>query len=631
MIKIETKNNPVKVNEIVESIFDPAVYYEEIDYKVDEQINSIKEKAMTNIVPKRKLRKVQLDTLNTLKDIISNTYGPMSSYTNIISGEDLDNEKSEYSKDGLKVLKNIKFSKPIEMSIETEIEQIARYVEKKVGDGTTSAVILSDLIFNGLVRLEEDYKIPPRRIIKIFQDVVDELKEIILEQARDITLEDVYNIAMISTNGNEEMSRNIEEVYKRFGFDVKIDVGTSNDTNTKIKEYDGLTIDEGYSDVAYVNTLANGSATIDKPRIYGFDDPIDTPEMISFLEAIIANNIWNRLADGEEAIPTVILAPMISIDASGLLKRLISKLYEYNTAHMESQKPPILIISNLSGTQVTIYKDILHLCGGKTIQKYINPEVQKKDQESGDAPTVENISEFYGTCERVVADSECTRFYNPIALTDPENTSYTNLIAMLEAELKKAEADNEDSLTRGRMKKRLAALKSDLVELLVGGITFTDRDSTKDLVEDAVKNIASASITGVGRAANYEALSAIVQLLDNDSYADPTSDHDIIRNLIIRVIFKAYVQAAAILYGTVVGEKNAIDVSLQSINNGYPYDVIELFDKFGKCDFSEIKGSDKVCCSIFTDIEILNAISRIVTLMVTSNQAELQTPGINRY
>lgn len=610
------------------SLSDTLVNNEEL-FK-DKEINIVKEKAMTNIVPKNKLRKVQLETLSTLREIISNTYGPMSSYTNIISGEDLDNEKSEYSKDGLKVLKNIKFSKPIEMSIETEIEQIARYVEKKVGDGTTSAVILSDLIFRSLVEIEAKNTIPPRRIAKVFQDIVDELKDIILSKRRDISIEDVYNIAMISTNGNEIMSRQIEELYKRFGFNVKIDVGTSNDTNTKIKEYDGLTIDEGYSDVAYINSTVDGTVIINNPRIYGFDDPIDTPEMISFLEAIIANNIWNRLAEGEEAIPTVILAPMISLDASGLLKNLISKLYEFNTLHMESQKPPILIVSNLSGTQVTVYRDILHLCGGKTIQKYINPDVQKKDQESGLAPTVENISDFCGTCERIIADEACTRFYNPPALTDPENTSYTNLIAMLEAELERAIVNNEDALTITRTKKRLAALKSDLVELLVGGITFTDRDSTKDLVEDAVKNIASASVEGVGRAANYEGLLAISELIVKYHKYDENND---LKLIIMEAIFKAYVQAAAILYSTVVGDNyDCIKLALNSIENGNPYDVIELFDSVNNSiDYSDIKGSDKICCSIYTDIEILNAISRIVTLMVTSNQVELQTPGLNRY
>lgn len=611
-------------------------------YEDNTGVNIIKELAMNNIVPKNKLRKVQIDTLDSLKNIISNTYGPMSSYTNIISGDDLDSEKSEYSKDGLKVLKSIKYSKPIEMSIQTEIEQIARYVEKKVGDGTTSAVILSDLIFRDLVDIEESYNVPPRKIIKIFQDIVSDMQEIIKSNSNEITLENIYDIAMISTNGNEAVSKEIKYIYDKYGFDVNIDVGTSNDTQSKVKVFDGLTIDEGYSDAAYVNQTVNGTCEIANPRIYGFDDPIDTPEMISYFETIIANNIWNRLADGEKPIPTVILSPTITVDASGLMKRMVEKLLEYDSVHMESQKPPILIVTNLSGSQITLYKDIMHICKAKTIQKFIDPEIQKKEQEAGNAPTLETICDFYGTCEKVIADVDSTKFIGPASLVDPEDTSYDNLIAMLEGELRRAQESGDDPATVGRMKKRLHALKANLIEYCVGGITFTDRDSTKDLVEDATKNIASAVKEGVGRAANYEGLNAAYTLLDdymrNEEF-DKTDINTSLKISITELIFRAYVKAAMILYNTVTNSDDiSKDIVIESINRQYPFDVMDIFDYLDIDDnisvaesLSAIRSGNNVLCSIYTDIEILNAISRIVTLMVTSNQAELQTPGINKY
>ena len=41
--------------------------------------------------------------------------------------------------------------------------------------------------------------------------------------------------------------------------------------------------------------------------------------------------------------------------------------------------------------------------------------------------------------------------------------------------------------------------------------------------------------------------------------------------------------------------------------------------------------SSNVLCSIRTDIEVLNAISKIITIMATSNQCLLQAPSINGY
>ena len=57
-----------------------------------------------------------------------------------------------------------------------------------------------------------------------------------------------------------------------------------------------------------------------------------------------------------------------------------------------------------------------------------------------------------------------------------------------------------------------------------------------------------------------------------------------------------------------------------------PFNVIDISRKI----VSEQPGDD-VLTSINTDIEILNAISKIVTIMVTANQALVQTPELNRY
>lgn len=605
------------LEELVTKVFEENKQLREnCENKVSEV--SITSLCMSNVVSGDKLKKVQLSTLNTLKEYLSKTYGPMGSYTAILSGNNNETIQAEYSKDGLKVLKNILFDSPIELALQSELRDICTYVERKVGDGTTSAVILSALIYSELLSIMNKRNVPPRKIVKEFKLIVSICKSFIEKSARDITLEDIYKISMISTNGNVEVSNNIKNLYDRYGFNVNIDVSISNDQNTKIKEYDGLTINEGYSDPAYINN-ANGTADIHDAHIYAFQDPIDTPDMIAYMEKIIMDNILLP-EDPNEIIPTVIVAPMVSRDASAILTTLVTHLYQFNSTKAYNQKPPILIITNLSGTDEDIAMDVTRLCNCKYIRKYINPEIQKADQEKGNAPTLKTIHEFAGRAELVSADHEKAKFINPQGLTDGSNI-YESLLNFLESEIKSMTEQNEDKVKIGRMKKRIRSLKSNIVEYLVGGISVSDRDSLKDLVEDAVKNCASAAEYGVGRAANYEGLSAIYKIL-KECINDNT-----LKSEIVIAIFKAYYEAARILYGTVV-ENNEVDKIINlSILNGCPFNIMDLFE--GK-DISHNITSN-VLCSIRTDIEILDAISKIITMMVTSNQCLLQTTAINRY
>lgn len=584
-----------------------------------DSINTIRETCMDNVVSKEKIRKVQKKTLNLLSNYLSKTYGPLGSNTQIITGSDKQSILSSYSKDGLKVLKNITFSAPVETAIQSEIIDIAKFVESKVGDGTTSAVILSSEIFKGLCDVEESVNIPPRKLIKIFNNVVSDIQESIKKNSREIKLEDIYDICMISTNGNEEVSKRITALYEQYGFDVNIDVGISNDADTKVVIYDGLTINEGYSDPAYINNTISGTADIHNPKIYAFQDPIDTPEMITYMEKIINENIFIPAQHEEELIPTVIIAPIISRDASGLLTKLVSAMYAYNKNNAESQKPPILVLTNISGTDQDIYFDIATLCGCKMIKKYIDPKIQKADQEKGEAPTLDTITDWCGTAELVSASATKTKFINPISMVTEGDNTYEALLEFLKVEIKKAESDNEDHLSLHRLKKRLRCLEANMIEYLIGGISISDRDALKDLVEDAIKNCASAAEKGVGRAANFEGLLAsykelLETLIDTDKSVEDNIKY---------IIFRAYYNAAFTLYNSAVEEDKVHNIIKKSLENESPFNVVDLLD-------GNYIGNN-VLCSIDTDIEILNAISKIVTLMVTSNQTLVQVPALNKY
>jgi hypothetical protein len=586
---------------------------------------SIKEMCMTNVVSDETLKKVQQETLRKLKNFLSKTYGPMDSYTKIISGTNKDTIAADYSKDGLKVLKNILFDQPIEMTIQSELREVCGYVDHKVGDGTTSAVILSSLIYDQLLNIMEKRHTLPRLVVRAFDNVLAKMKDVIESKANPLTTDDIYDICMVSTNGNEEVSTQISNLYKEFGMDLDIELDISNDQYTKVTDYHGLVINEGYSSPAAVNNKEKGIVEVHDAHVYYFKDPIDTPELLSYLARIIEDNILIPHEEGDDTVPTVIIAPMIGRDSTGILTKLDQMLYRYNSANDFMHKPQILICTNLAGTDEVIANDIQQICKCKAIGKFITFEAQDDARKRGEAVYIDketgetNIHEFCGRAELVSADPEKTIFVNPAGMMNGESINL-DIISYLEAEIKKLEAINDEKVKIRMKKNELRALRGNMITYYVGGISVADRNALKDLVEDAVKNCRSASINGWGRAANFEGFEASYELMVNNEYAEGSLESDVLEG-----IFQSYLNATKILYSTILLEDDAMKAVIDSINIEHaPYNVASLYN-------GEWVTTPRVITSICTDIEILNAISKIVTPMVTSNQCLLQATALNKY
>lgn len=591
----------------------------------------------SNIVDNDILKKIQKKVLSILKDSIVNSMGPAGSNTLILRGNSYNDLVAEYSKDGKKIINNIKFKNPIEMSIQKEIYNITNRVETVVGDGTTSAVVLSSIIYDKILEIYDTFN-NPYELIRIFKKVVDDVKDSILSMGRECTLEDIYNITYISTNGNAKLANDMKNIYDKFGMDVFIDVGVSNDENSYIKDYSGLTFEVGYSDNAYINT-PDGTCRLYNPRIYTFGDPIDVPEMVGFFDKIINDNIMSR--DKSEWIPTVIIAPKISRDMAANLRRLITMLNRYDKENYD-QKPPLLIITNVFGINENHYDKISELCGCPRILKYISSDVQKADQEKGIAPTLDNISDFYGTTDMIESDASHTRFINPSKMyeRDDDNNikidengnfilsnTYTSIINYLTAEMNRAIESGEHGGVVGQLKRELNTLKSNMIEFLIGGISISDRDSQRDLVEDAVLNCRSAARNGVGFGANYQGYLGILKI-----YYRSIEKEDVLYMKIFDILLESYQDIIKLLYSTIYDKdttiyKDIID-KLLCIN----MNELELCNcSICVYDIGRKEFNNKVLTSIMSDVSILDTISKIISLMLTSNQALVQDPSINIY
>lgn len=553
---------------------------------------------MNNVVNADTLRKVQLKTLTQLREILVKSFGPNGSNACIKK----ENALPRYTKDGHTIIGAVHYNGIIEQSIKDDIESITRHIVKTVGDGTTSAVILSSYLFKYMVDLENTGYIPAD-ITNTFEKVVDDVSKELKDRAEPLTVDDVYDIAMISTNGNKMIADTLKKIYDEHGNSVYIDVMPSTGDEFVIKSYDGMSISTGYADPCYVTDATKNTAEVDNPEVYFFEHPIDNHELGVYLDAIISNNIITpvNLGKYENIIPTVIFAPKISQDMSSSLESLVSTM----TQMPINNRLPICIITDYIDTEEL--SDLSQMCGAKTIRKFIDAKLYEAAVKSGKAPTPETINAWAGKCDKVVAYADKTVFVRPSAMYNPDGSYsnvYNSILSYLESLIKQYKEEGQDAVALGRLQRRYNSLKSNMVELYVGGITQADRDSLRDLVEDAVLNVRSASENGVSVAANVAPL-ALLQSKESST--------DYLENHIYTYLLSAYRSLVEILYNhidfDVPDGKSVSDVVAEKYN--YEKLAYNIRDR---------RWSSNVKTSAMSDITILKTVSKIVGIMATCNQ-----------
>ena len=605
------------------------------------ELNHVSFTSTNNVVSGKKLREIQSKVLNDLAEAIIPSMGPAGSNSLVIRGSSESDIVAEYTKDGNKIIKSVKYQEPIEMAIKSEIENATRHIEKTVGDGTSSVVVMANNIFNGLCKADKEKKLPanPYETIRLFKEVVSRLSDKIREHGHECTLEDIYDIAYISTNGNEYIANTLKDVYTQYGMSVFIDVSASTDENTYIKSYDGVTIEAGYSDPAMINSIEKHSCVIhslkDEPlRIYQFAEPIDTPDQLAMMQKIIETNIVSRVQHRQQEIPTVIFVPQISRDAQAYMRRIIQMLLQYPESAY-SQKPQLLIVTNYAGLNENYVDHISQLCGCVPIKKYIDEKIHKQDQENGLAPTLDNVCDrFYGTASEVEADESRTRVIDPDKMYKRDDTTgdieydengdpilsdtYNSIVNFIQAQYKSLSSQAGNAGTLGSLKRQLNAIRSNMIEIFVGGITISDRDSLRDLVEDAVLNTRSAAKNGVGFGANSIGFVIADRCVSTDLFNEEDLDTKTMRYIdtIINIIYSAYNDAVFSLYSTMYDIDMVNRIILGITDGGIPFNM----------NTSEYDG--KVLTSIESEPMILDTIAKIITIMFTANQAILQTPTL---
>ena len=350
------------------------------------------------------------------------------------------------TKDGVTVARQINLQDPIKNMGAQAIKQVAEKVVDLAGDGTTTATILA----GELIRASHNYKdFNPTDFRRLAAEFVPKVVNYIKQFSTVIKpddLETIHKVAMISSNGDEEIANIIRAAFQRVGIDGTVDVLFSHNEKMKGEYTPGFNIDRGYMSNEFVNQLGSSEVFYEDPLVLIYREEIT---LAAQLESLL-----NVATKQNRAIVVV---------ADDFSKNILDNMIRHAKTglKMVAVKTP-----GFGDRKQQICEDMTVLLGGRIVNKD-NKEV------AAEQPGI-----YFGSCKSVIVGRNTTIFIGGNGDQLEVENQRKNVQAFLEA----AETEFE----RAEQQKRLSMLKEGVAIIRVGGKTEIEAEERKDRVEDAL-------------------------------------------------------------------------------------------------------------------------------------------------
>lgn len=520
---------------------------------------------------------------------LTNTLGPYGSTTIIEKYGEM-----HITKDGWQVLKNIRFDDPIDNNIMMLLIRISAQVVAKVGDGSTSSIIAANSILKEIG--DKFATVRSKDFISILSNCVSEITKVIYANSTkaDKKYNCVYNLAKVSTNGDDYIAGIIRDIYQETN-NPTIEYLQSKTDKTFFEIISGYKLERAsYLDTIFA-TNENGDCIVYNPYILLFDHKVDLEHSLPIISEAVQKAI-------DDKTRLIVFAPNYDKFFLDHIKKQIAIEYRANgTSSIIYCR--VSLINNMSHN---LYNDFSVMCGAQIITEQYSDDTQEFDKE--------HVSEYMGkVSEAIIGDKDTlikgfvarnSNMYNKIVL-DAE-TKYHN---MEEEYREKGLIDMK--LTEA--KNRVSRLKGKMGIIHVGGYSTLEKAANYDLVEDAVKACESAVMHGYNIGQNLAIPMAINKIIDKSEIIDKES----------LIMYRCISDAFKNVFATIIRNKHA-DCPDKSIDTTYK----ECLDRNKAFDLTNDSYSENILNSCITDIEILKAAASIIALLVSSNQyISINTPN----
>jgi chaperonin GroEL len=425
------------------------------------------------------LRAQLLLGINILADAVRITMGPKGKNV-LIERPGL---HPVVTKDGVTVAKSINLSQQFQNMGVQIIKEAASRTAEEAGDGTTSATVLAQAIFaEGLKMISAGHD--PVELRHGIDIAVKSVLENLHSMTKTLdTPEELYQVALISANGEEDISRLISDAVGKVGQEGTVTVENAKGFNSSLSFVEGIKVDRGYLSPYFVTNQDKMHAILEGCIVLLCDFELETlKDVMKPLELalesskpllIVANEISNDVMQG-----------LVLNKVKGALKACAIKSPGFGQERHE------------------MMEDLAVITGGKVV---------------GNQSDLDSFSfSDFGTCKRVIVKRTASLFIG----TGKQDSEIEKRVAAILARLNSDEADPQEAEF---LSYRIRRLTGGIAVLKVGASTEAELIERKDRVDDALNATKAALDEGIlpgGGVALVRSAMALDKLYTSDDSVD---------------------------------------------------------------------------------------------------------------
>lgn len=466
--------------------------------------------------------------------------------------------------DGVTVAKEVELEDPYEDMGAKLVREAASKTNDMVGDGTSTATILAEAIYEeGLKNITAganpvDVK---HGIEKSVDALCDELSRMSIKISGK---KEISQIATIAANNDSEIGNQIADAMEKVGKDGVITVEEGKSLETTVKLVEGMQFDRGYLSPYFVTSPETMEVVFENPYILIYEKKISNiKELVPLLE---------KIAKSGKAL--LVIAE--DLEGEALSTLVVNKLR--GTLHSAAVKAP-----GFGDRRKAMMGDIAALTGAKAIFEDLGIPLSNIE-----------LTDL-GTAKKVIIDKENTT----IIEGGGDTKDVQGRISQIKAEIETTTSDYD----KEKLQERLAKLSGGIAQINVGAATEAEMKEKKARVEDAMHATRAATEEGILPGGGVGLIRASKVLDTLSTKGDEQIGVNIVRSA-IEIPIKQIAKNAG-LEGEVI---------LQKVKEGtgnFGYDAFQ--DKF--VDMVEIGVVD---ATKVTKVALKNGAS-IATLLLTTN------------
>jgi chaperonin GroEL len=395
------------------------------------------------------------------------------------------------TKDGVTVAKEIELPDAYENMGARMVKEVASKTSDVAGDGTTTATVLAESIFNeGLkaVVAGTNPMLMKRGMEKAVEDIVAKLEKMSIPVKNK---KDLDNVATVAANGDSKIGGIIAEAMDKVGKDgvITVEEGKTIETNHEFVE--GMQFDRGYLSPYFVTNVESMEAELDDPYILIFEKKISANrDLVPVLEKVL-----------QQGKPILIIAE--DVEGEALATLVVNKMRNPGAFKACAIKAP-----GYGDRRKAMMEDIAILTGGKAIFEDLGIQL-------------ENVKlEDLGRAKKVKIDKDNTTVIEGAGKKDAIKAR----VLQIQKELEKSTSDYD----KEKLSERIAKLQGGVAKINVGGATESEVKEKKMRVEDAMFATRAANQEGILPGGGVALLRASEGLKAKDLTSDEETGYAII-------------------------------------------------------------------------------------------------------